>query len=174
MALFVLRKLILQARMHSLPVGLDVWLLVSPFIYFHTSCMRTAKSLARLRGCVGSPEPSLVAYVISTIISWAGSSLTILNGCACMFEGLLNTQCWSSSLITCAWLNWPYTNEPIAPPFKFVWVYFTKETVVRKTHMHLFVRGFYLNSLINEYVEWQVVTGHLWSWKRHGWVPVDY
>ena len=25
-----------------------------------------------IRGCAGSPEPSLVAYVISTIISWAG------------------------------------------------------------------------------------------------------
>ena len=35
--------------------------------------MRTAKALVRLRGCAGSPEPSLVAYVISTIISWAGS-----------------------------------------------------------------------------------------------------
>ena len=30
-------------------------------------------ALARLRGCAGSPEPSLVAFVISTIISWAGS-----------------------------------------------------------------------------------------------------
>ena len=35
--------------------------------------MRTAKCLARLRGCTGSPEPLLVAYVISTIISWAGA-----------------------------------------------------------------------------------------------------
>ena len=56
------------------PVGLDVWVLVRPFVYFH-SCVRTAKALARLRGCAGSPEPSLVAYVISTIISWAGSFL---------------------------------------------------------------------------------------------------
>ena len=29
----------------------------------------------RLRGCAASPEPSLVAYVISTIISWACSIL---------------------------------------------------------------------------------------------------
>ena len=65
MALFVLRKLILQTRMRSHPVGLDV--------SFHTSCVRTAKALARLRGCAGSPELSLVAYVISTIISWVGS-----------------------------------------------------------------------------------------------------
>ena len=73
MALFVLRKLILQTRMRSHPVGLDVWCLVGPIVYFHTLCVRTAKALARLRGYAGSPEPSLVAYVISTIISWAGS-----------------------------------------------------------------------------------------------------
>ena len=29
-----------------------------------TSCVRTAKALARLHGCTCSPEPSLVAYVI--------------------------------------------------------------------------------------------------------------
>ena len=73
MALFVPRKLILQTRMHSHPVRLDVWFLVWPFVYFHTSCVRTAKALARLRRCASSPEPSLVAYVISTIISWACS-----------------------------------------------------------------------------------------------------
>ena len=72
MALFVLRKLILQTRMRSHPVGLDVWFLVGPFVYFHTSCVWTAKALARLCGCAGSSEPSLVAYVISIIISWAG------------------------------------------------------------------------------------------------------
>ena len=69
----VLRKLILQTRRRSHPMGLDVWFLVGPFAYFHCSCMRTPKALARLRGCAGSPEPSLVAYVISTLISWAGS-----------------------------------------------------------------------------------------------------
>ena len=71
MALFVLRKLILQMRIRSHPVGLDLYVLVGPFVYFHTLCVRTAKALARLRGCADSPEPSLVA--ISTIISWAGS-----------------------------------------------------------------------------------------------------
>ena len=73
MVLFVLRKLILQTRMRSHPMGLDVWFLDGPFVYFRTSCVRTAKALARLRGCAGSPEPSLVAYVISTIVSWSGS-----------------------------------------------------------------------------------------------------
>ena len=75
MALFVLSKLILQTRMRSHPVGLDVWFLVGPFIYFHTSCVQTEKALARLRRCAGSPEPSLLAYVISTMISWAGSNI---------------------------------------------------------------------------------------------------
>ena len=73
MTLFVLRKLILQTRMRSHQMGLDLWFLIEPFVYFHTLCERTAKALARLRGCAGSPDPSLVAYVISTIISWAGS-----------------------------------------------------------------------------------------------------
>ena len=72
MALFVLCKLILQMRMRSHPVGLDVWFLVGPFL-FHTLCVRTAKTVAKLRGCAASPEPSLVAYVISTIISCASS-----------------------------------------------------------------------------------------------------
>ena len=73
MALFVLRKLILQTRMRSHPVGLGVWCLVGLFVYFHASCVRTAKALVRLRGWAGSPDPPLVACVISTIISWAGS-----------------------------------------------------------------------------------------------------
>ena len=77
MVLFVLRKLIFQRRMRSHPVGLDVWFLIDPFVYFHTSCMRTAKAPVRLRGCAGSPEPSLVAYVIITIILWAGSFILI-------------------------------------------------------------------------------------------------
>ena len=90
MALFVLRKLFLQMRMRSDPVGLDVWFLVRPFLDSHTLCVRTAKALARLRGCAGSPEPSLVAYLISTIISLAGSfidwlwSYTRSPGCRCL------------------------------------------------------------------------------------------
>ena len=46
MALFVLHKLIFQTCMRSHPVGLDVWSLVQPFVYFHTLCVRTAKALA--------------------------------------------------------------------------------------------------------------------------------
>ena len=50
-----------------------------PFVYFHSSWLRTAKALTRLRECAGSPEPSLNAYVISTIISWAGSINLIIS-----------------------------------------------------------------------------------------------
>ena len=96
MALFVRCKLILQTRMCSHPVGLDVWFLVGPFVYFHTSCMRTAKALARLRGCAGSPESSLVTYVISSIISWAGSNVLIRLG---RYAG------WSASLLLTYGLN---------------------------------------------------------------------
>ena len=45
MALFVISKLILQTRIRSNPVGLDVCFLVRLFVYFHTSCVRTAKAL---------------------------------------------------------------------------------------------------------------------------------
>ena len=69
MALIVFRKLNLQTRMRSHPLELHVWFLVRPFVYFHTLCLRTAKALARRRGCAVSPEPSLFAYAVSTIIS---------------------------------------------------------------------------------------------------------
>ena len=36
------------------------------------------KALARLRECAGSPEPSLFAYVINTIFTWADSNETFL------------------------------------------------------------------------------------------------
>ena len=67
------RKLILQMRMHSDPVGLDIWFLVRPFVFFNTLCVRIAKALVRLCRCTGSPEPALVAFVIRTIISCTGS-----------------------------------------------------------------------------------------------------
>ena len=57
----------------AIQLGLDVWYFVRPIVYCHTLCVQTAKALARLRGCVGSPGPSLVVYVVSTMISWAGS-----------------------------------------------------------------------------------------------------
>ena len=71
MALFVLRT---HSIAHAQPSsGARCLILVGSFVYFHTSCVRTAMALAGLRGCAGSPEPSLVAYVISTKISCTGS-----------------------------------------------------------------------------------------------------
>ena len=70
MALFVLRKLILQVRMRSHLVGLDVWCLVGPFVYFRASCVRTAKVLARRRRCANSPEPSLSLSVLWSMCSF--------------------------------------------------------------------------------------------------------
>ena len=61
MALFVCCKFILQTHMRRHPEGLYVWFFIRLFIYFDTSCVRTAKALARLFGCEGSPEPSLIA-----------------------------------------------------------------------------------------------------------------
>ena len=69
---FSVCKRILQTCMRCHPVGLDVRLKVGPFVYY-SSCVQTAMALARLRRCAGSPEPLLVACMISTIFSWAGS-----------------------------------------------------------------------------------------------------
>ena len=44
MLLFVLRKLSLQTRMRSRPVGLDVWSLVGHFVYFYTMCANSVGS----------------------------------------------------------------------------------------------------------------------------------
>ena len=41
------------------------------FIYIHTLCMRAVKAMARMRICAGSPEPSLLGYMICAKISWA-------------------------------------------------------------------------------------------------------
>ena len=93
-ALFVLRKLILQTCMHSHSVGLDIWFLVGPFVYFHTACVWTAKAPARLHKCANLPEPSLVAYAISTVISWAGSNHFIF---ACsLFRDFLISKLFTS------------------------------------------------------------------------------
>ena len=55
---------ILQTHMRSLWKRSEVWLFAWSFHYIPILCERTAKALARLRGCTGLPEPSLVAYVI--------------------------------------------------------------------------------------------------------------
>ena len=56
MVLFILCKLILQTRMHSHPVGLDVWFLVDPS---SASILHVCEQQKLLRDCAGSPESSL-------------------------------------------------------------------------------------------------------------------
>ena len=46
--------------------------LVWRFLLTHCLYERAAEVLARLRGCAGSPEPSLLAYAISTKFAWRG------------------------------------------------------------------------------------------------------
>ena len=50
-----------QLRMPSHSAGPGIWLSVSRFLLIHCLYERAAKVLARLRGCAGSPEPSLLA-----------------------------------------------------------------------------------------------------------------
>ena len=49
-----------------------IWLSVWRFLLIHCLYERAAKVLARLRGRAGSPEPSLLAYAISTKFAWRG------------------------------------------------------------------------------------------------------
>ena len=67
MVLFILRKLILQTQISSHPVGLDVWFLVD---LLSTSILHVCEQQRLWRDC---SDALLVACVISTIISWAGS-----------------------------------------------------------------------------------------------------
>ena len=50
-----------QLRMPSHSEGPGIWLSVWRFLLIHCLYERAAKVLARLRGCAGSPEPSLLA-----------------------------------------------------------------------------------------------------------------
>ena len=67
MALIALRKLSLQTRMRSKPLGLHILFLVRPFIYFHTLCVRTAKDMRSLTRAFA------VCLCDKYHISWAGS-----------------------------------------------------------------------------------------------------
>ena len=69
MELFVLRKLIVQTRMRSHPVGLDVRFLVRPFVYFHTC------GTARMRRLVWAFAGRL-CYKYHNLMSWLKSSFT--------------------------------------------------------------------------------------------------
>ena len=57
----------------------DFWLDFSSTSILHVCEQRRLWAVARLQWCAGLPEPSLVACVISSIISWAGSFVTFWN-----------------------------------------------------------------------------------------------
>ena len=64
-------KLILQMRMRSHPVGLDVWFLVGYFVYFRTSCVRTAKALAwAFAGRLCDKYHNLMSWLIYPTNPW--------------------------------------------------------------------------------------------------------
>ena len=44
-------------------------IIICMFIYIHTLSMRAVKAMARMRICTGSPEPSLLGYMICAKIS---------------------------------------------------------------------------------------------------------
>ena len=69
MALFVLRKLILQTCMRSHPVGFNCLIFG-----------RTLRLLSYFLCTNSESEPSPVAYVKSTIVSWAGSNVPKQSG----------------------------------------------------------------------------------------------
>ena len=52
--------------------GPGIWFSVWRFLLTHCLYERAAKVLARLRECAGSPEPSLLAFAISTKFAWRG------------------------------------------------------------------------------------------------------
>ena len=68
--------------------GPGIWLSVWRFLLTHCLYVRAAKVLARLRGCTGSPEPSLLAQAISTKFAWRGPIMInrILHLCSCFIE----------------------------------------------------------------------------------------
>ena len=84
--------------MCSHPVGLDVWFLVRPFVYFHISGVRTAKALARLRMLAWAFADHLCDkyhHNLSSWLIWANEQartklLTILLACeAPVWSGVL-------------------------------------------------------------------------------------
>ena len=61
--------------MRSNLMWLEVWFLVGPFVKFMCANSEGSSGTARMRRIRAvSPEPTLVAYVIRTKISWAGSN----------------------------------------------------------------------------------------------------
>ena len=64
-------KVLLLTPILTYQAGLEIKMLTPVLINMHPLSMRVAKTLARLHGCAGSPEPWLLANAISTKITRA-------------------------------------------------------------------------------------------------------
>ena len=87
MVLFVLRKRILQTRMHSHPVGLDVWFLVGHFVYFMCANSEGSGESARMRrlawafaGRLCDKYHNLVSWLIFCLLSYPTRFYAIFTG----------------------------------------------------------------------------------------------
>ena len=79
---------------HAQPFrGARIWLSVWRFLLTQCLYERAAEVLARLRGCAGSPEPSLLAYAISTKFAWRGLIYAVGFSCtsSVLFLPLIST-----------------------------------------------------------------------------------
>ena len=138
---FILRKLILQTRMRSHPVELDVWPLVRLFVYFHTSCVRTAKALARLcawaiAGCLCGKYHKLMSWLICAI-----SSEPIVRGCficECVCLCVIVASSWYSSYRRPAKAQASLRIRAVSPgPSLFAYIKYGSGWRVRQNIRHL-------------------------------------
>ena len=75
--LMVFQFVVPQMRMRSSLSGLQTCAFAWSSLKVSIRCLRTAKALTSLRLCADLPEPWLIAYVISTLFSYAGPIIFI-------------------------------------------------------------------------------------------------
>ena len=96
--------------MSSHSEGPGIWFSVWRFLLIHCLYERAAKVLARLRGCAGSPEPSLLAWAISTKFAWRGpNNVHIAKNSVFIHDFKLN----SLFPCVCVWVIWSCSRHPI-------------------------------------------------------------
>ena len=73
--LMVFHFVVLQMFISSPQLGLQTCMFARSFLEVSTTCLGLVKALARLHLCTDPSEPLLVACVISTLFSCAGSCI---------------------------------------------------------------------------------------------------
>ena len=98
-----------QLRMPSHSEGPGIWLSVWRFPLIHCLYVQAAKVLSRLRGCAGSPEPSLLAQAISTKITWRGPYIDFKAWFKTLFKllNLIQNIIYPSSSLEPVIINYP-------------------------------------------------------------------